>query len=70
MLEVRLGSEIHNQVGGWFQARRHFPSGRLTGGDAVRITDHGALPATARMDSELLLVDVPRPSRAVGVWAR
>jgi hypothetical protein len=70
MLEVRQGSEIHNQVGGWFHARRHFPSGRLTGGDAVRITDHGALPATARMDSELLLVDVPQLWRPVGVWAR
>lgn len=42
----------------------------LSGGDAVRITDHGALPITSREDSELLLVDVPLHWRPVGVWAR
>lgn len=43
---------------------------RLSGGDAVRITDDGPLPVTARAPSELLLVDVPLRWRPVGVWAR
>lgn len=43
---------------------------RLSGGDAVRIIDHGTLPIAAGEPSELLLVDVPLRWRPVGVWAR
>lgn len=43
---------------------------RLSGGDAVRVLEHGPLPVTARAPSELLLVDVPLRWRPVGVWAR
>jgi hypothetical protein len=43
---------------------------KVTGGDAARITDHGALRISAIEPSELILIDVPLRWEPVGVWAR